>query len=1341
MLLAGKRRKIWQFCGQYRIHDETTFENAYCGYQSDEKRRTNNMTKMEQSGCKLGTHSEEPQRNLNGLLMEVTQSLGQAMTLEDVLSGMGTPVRQTFRNQLVEHLLGKLKKITTARVEGKTTGGDDEAASMQSIYRYEEFLWHKAHYDPIAKAKKIKLPQLWDAKQVTSMRSFLQDGINFYLNLLEKLASSSCPKDGPVNHIVARCFVRLGDLARYYCVDLTFSSSSALCFCAPGLYYMQALEVCPNNGLIHSNLAAVLINVEGKTCSAVLHYLAALLCQHHQARVLMRPILEVSVRFHEALLDDNSLLVLGSNKPAHSSFQHTLLTVLQVFLHRTYDPNHLQISESTTTSCSERSPERTTAATGSPASAGPRKTARRAPRRRRRIRRQPSLGEDSSCEEDGAESDWSGTTCSVDFSDVLCSSSDEDDDLSDEEQDSGPDAIIESDSEDRSVSAVPGKMTEKVADRGASLLGSSKGSAENLSALKHLFQLAKLEDVTEAEKQCLNSKGVRSCGSGETKTAAASAPGLLIAAKVVCSWLLSASTTEGDIVWCVEPDVERPVNSLGHASGANCKSGSVNDPKDESGLSNGTKTEKMEPQNNRYGTVVSGCVAHSGRHASDETGRTSNRGSSFAHHGSNDRPGRPCEGQTGRGGGSSEHGAGQSSSGANQGVGIMWEALAVLCNVVSVDLKLLCSEDYSNDLPNVTDFLKSVVATKAFSVDAWSQLDNFTLPEDDLLRSILPGVVADHVCKEEPRALVGYLLESLQSLGIHQQKDCVLPVLEANAPVTSRNTTSQLMPYSRLNAAEMTLIRTMRLRKTVFQLTSFVGCPLEYDARTRAFYLVSDEGTMPYADTDTSQKNPHSNVENEDPEGFYYVRGKAMNQIIRNKFYEREHYPTGTKSDRRSRPRPKPRFHDGQKPDRKYRPRRRRRRDHYSNYEDVCKSSVEKEHEQRQNHDRGTSNPDQTFSDKGLTGGKSYRQDRLVGRRTPELTIDNVNNLQSQYVRREHRSSLSVSSDDRSTDPRIRVDIGGSRRYSPVLSSDDKNTSTGAQRGRFSREDSLMGRGTPSPISDDQRNGGMGDHLDESKGQRLSPAPSVASEEEKTRKRQADQQLLTERWLRHELSKSTVNKPDTASATTKFTYIVPDALALSYHRPTLTALLKLENAVVVPLQVLSHLDDLKRRMGAARDASRWLEHQVRRTLPGGRLRLQGNAEHRRVFDVQYPARQHKMPWRWYQILECCHYLARLEYTPESTKSRLLGSLYSDRIEASTSRPGTPKLSSRSDEDDDREGFLRKKPVVMLLTGETRDTIGKLPFSLYSLTASVGTELYFAGEMQKTLPIPPKRGRT
>ncbi|XP_017884758.1 protein SMG5 [Ceratina calcarata] len=104
-------------------------------------------------------------------------------------------------------------------------------------------------------------------------------------------------------------------------------------------------------------------------------------------------------------------------------------------------------------------------------------------------------------------------------------------------------------------------------------------------------------------------------------------------------------------------------------------------------------------------------------------------------------------------------------------------------------------------------------------------------------------------------------------------------------------------------------------------------------------------------------------------------------------------------------------------------------------------------------------------------------------------------------------------------------------------------------------------------------------------------------------------------------------------------YLVPDHEALSKHTPALKRLVYAKKfIVVIPSAVVSALDEVKRISGRAREATRWLEAQLKR---GSRfLRAQRPHERLALPFIKGPRPKDKEAWLFFQIIECCHYLTQ-----------------------------------------------------------------------------------------------------
>ncbi|XP_066600261.1 nonsense-mediated mRNA decay factor SMG5 [Prorops nasuta] len=104
-------------------------------------------------------------------------------------------------------------------------------------------------------------------------------------------------------------------------------------------------------------------------------------------------------------------------------------------------------------------------------------------------------------------------------------------------------------------------------------------------------------------------------------------------------------------------------------------------------------------------------------------------------------------------------------------------------------------------------------------------------------------------------------------------------------------------------------------------------------------------------------------------------------------------------------------------------------------------------------------------------------------------------------------------------------------------------------------------------------------------------------------------------------------------------YLVPDHEALAKHTPALKRLVYAKKfIIVIPSVVVSALDEVKRTSSKAREATRWLEAQLRR---GSRfLRAQRPHERLALPFIKGPRPKDKEAWLFFQIIECCHYLTQ-----------------------------------------------------------------------------------------------------
>jgi len=124
--------------------------------------------------------------------------------------------------------------------------------------------------------------------------------------------------------------------------------------------------------------------------------------------------------------------------------------------------------------------------------------------------------------------------------------------------------------------------------------------------------------------------------------------------------------------------------------------------------------------------------------------------------------------------------------------------------------------------------------------------------------------------------------------------------------------------------------------------------------------------------------------------------------------------------------------------------------------------------------------------------------------------------------------------------------------------------------------------------------------------------------------------------------------------------------------------------ITTAFTVVSALDEVKRVSAQAREATRWLEVQLRR---GSRfLRAQRPHERLALPLIKGPRSKDKEAWLFFQIIECCHYLTQ---------------------QAKVGFTGDGEL-----------------PVVTLLTGCRSDDRKTLTFSPDGLAKSAGSYLFF-----------------
>ncbi|XP_033322630.2 smg5 nonsense mediated mRNA decay factor [Megalopta genalis] len=155
-------------------------------------------------------------------------------------------------------------------------------------------------------------------------------------------------------------------------------------------------------------------------------------------------------------------------------------------------------------------------------------------------------------------------------------------------------------------------------------------------------------------------------------------------------------------------------------------------------------------------------------------------------------------------------------------------------------------------------------------------------------------------------------------------------------------------------------------------------------------------------------------------------------------------------------------------------------------------------------------------------------------------------------------------------------------------------------------------------------------------------------------------------------------------------YLVPDHEVLSKHTPALKRLVYAKKfIIVIPSVVVSALDEVKRISGRAREATRWIEGQLKR---GSRfLRAQRPHERLALPYIKGPRPKDKEAWVFFQIIECCHYLTQ-----------------------------QMKIGMTND---------AETPVVTLLTGCSPDDKKVLTFSPEGLAKSAGVNIEYIETFQ------------
>lgn len=153
-------------------------------------------------------------------------------------------------------------------------------------------------------------------------------------------------------------------------------------------------------------------------------------------------------------------------------------------------------------------------------------------------------------------------------------------------------------------------------------------------------------------------------------------------------------------------------------------------------------------------------------------------------------------------------------------------------------------------------------------------------------------------------------------------------------------------------------------------------------------------------------------------------------------------------------------------------------------------------------------------------------------------------------------------------------------------------------------------------------------------------------------------QHMGQLWLRAQVREleSRVQQQRRRGNATLSPYLAVDCDALTAHMPLVKQLVAARRFIVlIPGVVVCALDELKREVGRAREAIRWLEAQFQR---GNRfLRAQRQHERMPLPLIKYPKKKDREAWFFFQVVECCYYFSQQngvhELTPETCLVTLL----------------------------------------------------------------------------------------
>uniref|UniRef100_A0A7M5WZX7 Protein SMG5 n=2 Tax=Clytia hemisphaerica TaxID=252671 RepID=A0A7M5WZX7_9CNID len=210
----------------------------------------------------------------------------------------------------------------------------------------------------------------------------------------------------------------------------------------------------------------------------------------------------------------------------------------------------------------------------------------------------------------------------------------------------------------------------------------------------------------------------------------------------------------------------------------------------------------------------------------------------------------------------------------------------------------------------------------------------------------------------------------------------------------------------------------------------------------------------------------------------------------------------------------------------------------------------------------------------------------------------------------------------------------------------------------------------PAVTTNHQHMNGHADHT-HSNGNSITTTPAAPPHPRKTlEQRNEMMKALAKQKLKHEVSEMQMKlKTEEHSV-----YLVLDTPALCRHLSLLRTLVKSSNfVVIVPIQVIAALDELKKYNPGARDAIKFLEDEIKH----GNRWLKTQKEHETITDALNSKKKKNRDveeWRFIQVVKCCIYFAEKHQensspTPiDHTSSNMVTLLTSDSS-IMTSPPG------------------------------------------------------------------------